>query len=94
MQDELLLKILKLDLGILHDKHDDLLIQLISTARQNIQAEGITIGETESDMSLVRMYAAWMYRQRANPENHMPKMVRRGLNNKLFAQKATVETDV
>jgi hypothetical protein len=94
MQDEILIRILKLDLGILHDKHDELLTQLISTAKQNIASEGIILDETESSQSLVRMYAAWMYRQRANPDNKMPRMIRASLNNKLVGQKATVSTDV
>lgn len=94
MQDEILIRILKLDLGILHDKHDELLTQLILTAKQNIASEGIILDETESSQSLVRMYAAWMYRQRANPDNKMPRMIRASLNNKLVGQKATVITDV
>jgi hypothetical protein len=94
MQDELLIRILKLDLGILHDKHDELLFQLISTAKQNITSEGITLDDTDSSQSLVRMYAAWMYRQRANPDNKMPRMLRSNLNNRLVGQKAKVEEDV
>jgi len=94
MQDELVLILLKLDLGIRHSYQDELLYQLIRTAKQNIAEEGVTLGETDADQSLVRNYAAWQYRQRANPENKMPRMIRADLNRKLVNQICRVDDDV
>lgn len=91
MQDELLLQMLKQDLEILHSKNEAYLLQLIYAAKQMIAREGIVLGDTYEDQTLVTMYAAYMYRQRARPDAMMPKMLRSGLNNKLFSQKARVE---
>lgn len=93
MQDELLLIMLKQDLEILHTTKDEYLINLINIAKEMIAREGVTLGETYEDKGLVTMYAAWMYRKRASGEP-MPRMLRAGLNNKLFSQKATVVEDV
>lgn len=93
MQDELLLIMLKQDLEILHTAKDAYLNNLINIAKEMITREGITLGETYEDKGLVTMYAAWMYRKRASGEP-MPRMLRAGLNNKLFSQKATVVEDV
>ncbi|MDO9491429.1 hypothetical protein [Acetobacterium sp.] len=94
MQDDLLLVMLKQDLEILHTVKDDYLKNLISIAQGMIAREGITLGDDFEDQGIVVMYAAWMYRKRAAPDSAMPRMIRAALNNKLFAQKATVTTDV
>ena len=94
MQDELLLVMLKQDLEILHSKNEDYLIQLIGVAKEMISREGILLGDSYEDQALVTMYAAYLYRQRARPDGDMPKMLRRGLNNRLFAEKAKVTDDV
>lgn len=93
MQDELLLIMLKQDLEILYTAKDAYLTNLINIAKEMIAREGVTLGETYEDKGLVTMYAAWMYRKRATGDP-MPRMLRAGLNNKLFSQKATVTTDV
>lgn len=94
MQDELLLIMLKQDLEILHSKNEAYLTQLINVAKEMIAREGIVLGTSYEDQALVTMYAAYLYRQRAKPDAMMPKMLRAGLNNKLFSQKATVVEDV
>lgn len=94
MQDELLLVMLKQDLEILHSKNEAYLRQLIQTAKEKIAREGITLGETNEDSHLIATYAAYLYRQRARPDSKMPRMLRAGLNNRLFAEKATVTEDV
>ena len=93
MQDELILIMLKQDLEILHTKQDDYLKNLINIAKEMIAREGITLGIEYEDQGIVVMYAAWLFRKRAAPESAMPRMLRAGLNNKLFAQKATVTID-
>jgi hypothetical protein len=90
MQDELLLVMLKQDLEILHSKNTEYLTQLINTAKDMIAREGIVLGESYEDQTLVTMYAAWMYRKRASADSKMPRMLRSSLNNKLFAQKAVI----
>jgi len=90
MQDELLLIMLKQDLEILHTAKDEYLINLLKTAKEMIAREGIVLGSGYEDQSLVTMYAAWMYRKRVSGDA-MPRMLRAGLNNKLFSQKATVD---
>ena len=39
------------------------------------------------DGGLMVMYAAWLYRKRANDEAVMPRMLRYALNNRLMPQK-------
>lgn len=93
MQDELLLIMLKQDLEILHTAKDTYLTNLINIAKEMITREGIALGDDYEDKGLVTMYAAWMYRKRVSGDP-MPRMLRAGLNNKLFSQKATVIADV
>lgn len=94
MQDDLLLTMLKQDLEILHTAKDDYLENLIKMAKEMIAREGIILGDDFEDQGIVVMHAAWMYRKRAAPDSAMPRMIRAAMNNKLFAQKATVTTDV
>lgn len=93
MQDDLLLVMLKQDLDILHTQKDAQLTNYIKIAKEMIAREGITLGEGYEDQGLVVMYAAWIYRKRVSGDP-MPRMLRAGLNNKLFSQKAKVTTDV
>lgn len=93
MQDDLLLVMLKQDLDILHTQKDGQLTNYIKIAKEMIAREGIILGEAYEDQGLVVMYAAWLYRKRVSGDP-MPRMLRAGLNNKLFSQKAKVITDV
>ena len=67
---------------------DDYLLQLIATARQMITREGITLTDTAEDSSLVVMYAAYLYRKRAESQPIMPRMLRYALNNRVLSEKA------
>lgn len=66
---------------------DDYLRMLITSAQEMITREGITLTNSIEDGNLVVMYAAYLYRKRADGEPVMPRMLRYALNNRLFSQK-------
>ena len=79
---------------------DQYLTMLITAAKDEIAREGITLDmEALSDLNLVVMYAAYLYRKRASDgadaaystaamrQVGMPRMLRYALNNRLFSQK-------
>lgn len=88
MNDTTMLEMLKVDLGISTTAYDSRLTQYLASAKDYIINEGITLDEnTVSDMNLVVMYAAWLWRKRDTTEA-MPRMLRWNLNNRLFYEKA------
>lgn len=88
MNDTTILEMLKVDLGISTNAYDERLSQYITSAKDYITREGITLdNEIISDMNLVVMYAAWLWRKRDTTEA-MPRMLRWNLNNRLFYEKA------
>lgn len=66
---------------------DDYIGSLITASQQMIAREGITLEDTVEDGMLVVMYAAYLYRKRADDAPVMPRMLRYALNNRLFSQK-------
>lgn len=87
MNDTTMLEMLKVDLGISTTAYDDRLTQYLNSARDYITAEGVTLDDNiVSDMNLVVMYAAWLWRKRDTTEA-MPRMLRWNLNNRLFYEK-------
>ncbi len=81
-----MLTAVKVDLGITTDAYDDRLSAYLEFASKAIETEGITVADNIEDGNLVVMYAAWMWRKRA--ENvPMPRMLRWALNNRLFREK-------
>ena len=66
---------------------DDYIMNLIEAAEQMIAREGIVLTDTVEDGNIVTMYAAYLYRKRANDSPVMPRMLRYALNNRLFSQK-------
>ena len=80
--------ILKLNLQLLTDAFDGYLQQLLEAAEQMIAREGITLTSSAEDEQLRVMYAAYLYRKRAEDNPPMPRMLRYALNNRLFSQKA------
>lgn len=87
MSDDTLLTMLKISLGITTTAYDARLAQLITSAKQYIAREGITLDDTViSDGNLVVMYAEWLWRKRDTVEA-MPRMLRWNLNNRLFSEK-------
>lgn len=87
MDTTLLLKNLKVDLGIRSDAYDARLADRLSEAETELAAQGIVLEDTTADRNLVIMYAAWLWRDRATGAP-MPRMLVTARNNKLFGQKA------
>lgn len=83
-----LLKILKLNLSLTTTAYDEYLMHLVQAAQQMIAKEGITLSDTAADGELIVMYAAYLFRKRAEDNPPMPRMLRYALNNRLFSQKA------
>ena len=75
------LKLLKLDLGISHDKRDELLKVQISAAYKMLEKNDIKLNEAdEGDLMLLVMYSAYLHERRKNPELAMPQSLRYALN--------------
>lgn len=98
MNSAAILLMLKANLEIATASHDAYLSQLIEAAYKYIAQEGITITKTVieddyeiediGDCNLIVMYAAYLYRKRADEgAPQMPRMLRYALNNRLFAEK-------
>jgi hypothetical protein len=88
--EETMLTMLKTDLGIMTSTaYDVRLTQLLTAAEQAIIREGAsTLDASEiSDMELIVMYAAWLWRKRDSMEG-MPRMLRYKLNNRVLGEKA------
>ena len=87
MNESTMLQMLKIDLGITTTAYDERLSQYLTSAKDAITKEGITLDDSViSDGNLVVMYAAWMWRKRDTNEG-MPRMLRWQLNNRLFDEK-------
>ena len=85
-----MLTMLKTDLGILTTTaYDVRLTQLLTAAEKAITAEGASTLDASdiSDMQLIVMYAAWLWRRRDGMEG-MPRMLRYALNNRVLGEKA------
>ena len=87
MNESTMLQMLKIDLGITTPAYDERLSQYLTSAKEAVIAEGISLDDSiVSDGNLVVMYAAWMWRKRDTNEG-MPRMLRWQLNNRLFSEK-------
>jgi len=86
MNENTMLQMVKIDLGINTTIYDSRLLQYIEAAKEAITIEGITLGDTVSDGNLVVMYAAWLWDKRKTGEG-MPRSLRWMLNNRLFSEK-------
>ena len=78
---------LNLEIPASNTLFDEYIINLIGAAEQMISREGIVLTESIEDGNLVVMYAAYLYRKRAEDSPQMPRMLRYALNNRLFSQK-------
>lgn len=89
MNDEMMLAMLKVDLGLTTDAYDNRLQSMMDAARAEVIREGVdnlnTAGSV-SDANLIIMYAAWMWRKRDTMEG-MPRMIRWALNNRVMGRK-------
>ena len=84
---ELELTMLKHNLKIMSDKIDAYLTELLNASEEYIRAEGVRLDNSHGDRQLIVMYAAYLYRKRAEESPAMPRMLRYTLNNRLFSQK-------
>ena len=94
MTDAELLTMLKADVEIIaaNTTKDEYLGNLITAAKQYITREGATLDlDLMEDCNLVVMYAAWLYRKRAEDAPAMPRMLRWALNNRIFSEKVSAE---
>lgn len=78
---------LNLEIPAANTLFDEYILNLIRAAEQMISREGIVLTESIEDGNLVVMYAAYLYRKRAEDSPQMPRMLRYALNNRLFSQK-------
>lgn len=91
MTEQEILVLLKQNLDITYDYKDDYLVSLISASEISIKKEGATLDLGDSnDVNLVVMYAAYLFRKRAEDNPVMPRMLRYALNNRVFSEKARV----
>lgn len=90
--DATLLKLLKMDLGLVTKSKDEFLVLLLGGAKAEIKREGITLRDSVDDANLIVMYAAYLFRKRAKDTDAagMPRMLRYALNNRLFSEKLAV----
>lgn len=100
-----ILLMLKANLEKTTTSQDTYLNQLLDVAFKAIQEEGINIEKIASevadyeiediqDVNLMVMYAAYLFRKRADEGSpQMPRMLRYALNNRLFSQKMKESTD-
>lgn len=80
---EIELEFLRTDLGFLEPDAavSKYMEHLLDVARRELIAKGIDLIETEADdMSLIVMYAAWLYRRR-DGSGAMPDMLRYSISN-------------
>lgn len=91
MTDSDRLELLRYDLQLMVPSYDAYLVTLLGAAQAAIAREGIVLDlDTIEDNHIVVMYAAYLYRKRAEDSPAMPRMLRWALNNRLMAQKGTV----
>lgn len=86
------LALLKVDVGLMHPtkEQEQLLNSKLSAAKARIERRGIRLKDEDPDCNdLVVMYAAWLYRKRAqsSDETEMPRMLKQALNDVLVSQK-------
>lgn len=84
------LELLKIDIMAAGSSiYDQLLTRLLITAEEAIRREGAALDlENYEHNQYIIGYAAWLFKQRENPEMKMPRWLRYGLNNLIISQKA------
>lgn len=79
-----MLELLKIDLGITHNKRDTYFTALIKAAKAELERKGCEIDEAAvDDQMLVVDYAAWQYRKRIDGGSVPNNIILRIRNRKL-----------
>ncbi len=77
------LKLLKLDLGISHNKRDELLNAEIKASERMLYDRGISLDlSVLADMLLLVMHSAWLHERRDKPELSMPRSLALMIRNR------------
>ena len=88
------LKLLKLDLGITHDKRDTYFNALLNSAILELERKGIVLSLTKADdKMLLSDYAAWLYRKRQEDAPLARNLKLRLMNRKVRARVQEVAED-
>jgi len=88
------LKLLKLDLGITHDKRDAYFNALLNSAVLELERKGIVLSLAEADdQMLLSDYAAWLYRKRQDDVPLAKNLKLRLMNRKVRARAQGVTDD-
>ena len=88
------LKLLKLDLGITHDKRDTYFTALLNSAVLELERKGIALSLAEADdKMLLSDYAAWLYRKRQEDVPLARNLKLRLMNRKVRARAQGVAED-
>lgn len=88
MTDESRLSLLKLDLQLQTSAYDDYLRHLLGAADDMLAGMGIQFDGSNRVEELRIMYAAWLYRKRADSKAEIPRMLSWSLHCILISQKA------
>jgi hypothetical protein len=82
-----ILDLLKIDLGILHDKRDPYFIKLLQGTIKELERRGIKpdLNSTDDQM-LVADYAAWVYRKRSE-DAPLAQNIQIRIRNRIIAER-------
>lgn len=88
MNEQQIVDLVKIDLGITTTAYDERLASVVTAAVQAITHEGVSTldGDNGLDVQLVVMYSTWLWNKRRTGEG-MPRMLRYALNNRIFSEK-------
>lgn len=88
---ETILELLKIDLGISHNKRDKYFTALIEAAKEELNRKGcnINVGAVDDQM-LVVDYAAWQYRKRIDGAS-IPNNLQLRIRNRIIRRRSEGE---
>lgn len=88
MDNDQILKLFKLDMGIMTDKRDYYFSELIQAARKELTDKGISLkDEAVGDMMLISDYAAWIYRKRQE-DTQLSRNLQMRIRNRIVKARA------
>ena len=82
------LKLLKIDLGITHDKRDEYFGALLLSVQNELKRKGVVLDLSAfDDLILLTDYAAWQYRNRQEGQE-LPKNLQLRVKNRVVQGRA------